>query len=433
MENKVVFCQGTYGERVHQTIECLERILPAVDHAIILVDQTVTEEQKEQLRKLSDKVILVDYIWRDNFVEMRNRYLEEVRKIDPYAWVIVSDPDEVFCEAFVRDLRKILEEAEKEGIQLLLINSHDITQKLDGSVERSVSNFFKNLIFKLSPEVRYDGVGVTKNVHETLIMPPGARTKALPRRYYYEHKKHELEIYERAFRNVYIGGGGNCVGDRNPRWRQLRQICERLGIKSWTELREYLRRGNIDKELLQWIIDCRLEYGWDWQNEMQDCFRYYKALHPEELEGYEIPEDLKPSYGSPPEVMAYVEKCYLEVLGRHADDKGKEFYTQLILSGQIRREDLPKILMQSPEYREKFGEQVKVQVPVDVNVSVSEDLFIKALMQSKTYWEKIKPAIDIGKFVIEHMGKDFIEWFYKEKELGNLTLKEFVKKLSEAV
>jgi len=46
----VIYCSATYGERVDQSLKGLRRIAPAVDKAIILVDQTVTQEQKGQLK-----------------------------------------------------------------------------------------------------------------------------------------------------------------------------------------------------------------------------------------------------------------------------------------------------------------------------------------------------------------------------------------------
>jgi len=422
----IVFYTNLYEERVEQGIECIRRILPAVDRAVVLVDQSVTEESKERIRSLNSKIILKPYIWKDDFVQARNIALDAIREIDPYAWVVCADPDEWFCEEFVKDLRKILEEAEKQKANLLLINSHDITTHPDGRVDETVSNFFKNLIFKLSPEVRYEGVGKERTVHETLVIP-NAKTITLPRRYYYEHHKSMVDVWERAFRNVYIAGGGNNVGDTNPRWKPLREICERLGLKSWSEVRDYLRKGNIDKELLEWIIDCRLEYGWDWQNEMQDCFRYYKALHPEELEGYEIPPDLKPAYGSPPEVMAWVEKCYLDVFGRHADDQGKQYYTNLILQGKLKREDLPKVLRDSPEYLEKFGgneENLRALVPIDVDIRLSERVFVEVMMKSNIWFNEIKPKLDVGKFVLEHVKnrEEFLRSFYE-----GMTVKELFK------
>jgi len=133
--------------------------------------------------------------------------------------------------------------------------------------------------------------------------------------------------------------------------------------------------------------------------------------------------------------MSYVEQVFLEILGRHADQEGKEAYTRAILEGRLRREDLPMILRQSREYMEKVArpmEEVRLQVPVNVDVRVSEDLFVQALMRSKTFWESIKPKLDLGRYLEEELGEEwmnFQKWFYAEKP----TLKQFVKKLGEVM
>jgi hypothetical protein len=70
------------------------------------------------------------------------------------------------------------------------------------------------------------------------------------------------------------------------------------------------------------------------------------------MEGWESKPE-PPSRGSPPEVMSFVEEQYKQVLGRHADTVGKQNYTDAILRGVIKREDLPAILRNSEEYKEK--------------------------------------------------------------------------------
>jgi len=392
----IVYIQATYLERKSQTLEGLRRIHDYVDRCVI-----VSSEPYEDWSELTQfqKAEYHQEPWVDDFPAYRNKCLENA---SPNDWVCVADPDEWYSESFCHDVRRIIEEADKQDIGLLLINSHDFFETEDGKTEERISTFFKNLIFKYTPEVHYEGVGIGR-VHESLIFPPGTKSATLPRKYYYEHHKTWLEEKERAFRNVWIAGGGNNAGTINPRWTPLREITHRLELKTWAEARAYLRQGNIDKALLQWIIDSKDQRGWDWQNEMQDCFRYYKRLHPEEVEGYEIDPTLKPAFGSPPEVMEYVEKCYLEVLGRHADTGGKISYTNEILTGRIKREDLPKTLMLSEEYKLKFGgvsekegERVSVAVPVNVDVRVTEDSFLKAIMKSKTYWEKIRPKLELA-------------------------------------
>lgn len=69
-------------------------------------------------------------------------------------------------------------------------------------------------------------------------------------------------------------------------------------------------------------------------------------------------------------------------------------------------------------------ESVRVQVPVNVDVQLSEDLFEKALLKSKTFWEDIKPRLDLAKFIEQHIKdkKGFYMWFYtaQDKDMDSL-------------
>jgi len=433
----IVGCVGVYGERVEQATVCIKRLRPHVDRYVVIVDESVIEEQKQELRDLGCEVYF--HPWEDSMVKMRNQYLEKCQTDD---WIIVHDPDEWFCQKFCEDARKICEKAGKEDLALLLINSHDITTLEDGTRHENISDFFKNLIFRKIEETRYEGVGEVKEVHETLLIPGLTIVRRLPKeKYWYEHIKYWHEVWERAGRNVFMAGGGNNSGERNSSWRPLREICDDIGLENWTKARDYFRKGNIDPSLKEWLWDNRFE-GFDYQHEMMEFGRwYFEYLHPEEkefLDGrvwepvHEIP------VGSPPEVMHYVEQTYMEVLGRHADLAGREAYTKAIIEGQIKREDLPEHLKHSPEYAQLArasipGEKVKMQVPISVDVHITEDIFLEALKKSETYWEKIKPKMDIGSFIFDSLKepKEFLKWFYETKE--EATLHDFYSKLTEVM
>ena len=425
----ICFYQGTYGERIPQSVESIKRIRPYVDRAIIIVDETVTEEQKQQLKDLGCEVYF--HPWEDSMVKMRNQALEKMQTDD---WVVTSDPDEIFNEQFCIGVRELCERAEKNDIQLLLINSHDVLYEKDGTKKEGISDFFKNLIFKNKDGTHMEGVGEVKEVHEMLVIPGMTKAVRLPKdKYWYEHVKYWHEVWERAARNLFMAGGGNNAGTRNPSWKPLREICSSLGLDNWTRARDYLRKGNIDPRLKEWLWENRFE-GFDFDHEEMEFGRwYFEYLHPEEAGPWAPVTDVRA--GSPAEVMGFVEETYMKTLGRHADQEGKEYYTKMIVEGQMPREALPELLKRSQEYQQKVAqagmESVRIQVPVNVDVKVSEDLFIQALMKSGTFWRMIKPRIDVGKFIELSLGeegwKKFVEWFYTEKP----ELKEVLKKLKE--
>jgi hypothetical protein len=343
----MVYCQGTYGERVEQSKEAVKRLAPHVDRVVLIVDETVNEQQKKELKEINGNVEVYFHFWNDNFPEMRNHYLEKLQHGD---WCIVSDPDEWFGKKFCQEARNICKYGDEKGFNLLLINSRDIEHHQDGPNTEMRSTFYKNLIFKFAIGTVYRGCGVQKNVHEILDLSSKGNTARLSDDYYYEHHKFIHEVWERAMRNVYIGGGGNNVGDVNASWKPLKDICTKLNINEWRSLRAYMRKGQVDPELIKWLNDNRKQ-GYDWQNEMCDCWRwYFKFLHPEENMGKldVLPADEKTKEET--ETMKFVEDTYLKILGRHADTEGKQAYTKLILDGKIKNEQLEGHLKKSAEY-----------------------------------------------------------------------------------
>lgn len=395
----ICYCQGTYGDRIWQTKLCLERMAPFVDRCVIIVDETVTDEQISEMKAIHQNVECHFHKWNDDFPEMRNHYLE---KLDEGDWCIVSDPDELFNESFAQKINDIVEKCEIEGIGVIQIASYDIFIDDEGK-ENSPNyaeippekRYYKQLMFKYFEGMRYTGVGETKNVHEMIPEPPGLAKTIIPVKYYYTHTKYYWEVWERAFRNVFISGGGNNVGNRNQAWQPLRDIFSDLGIDGITEARDYMRKGNVDKRLKEWMIENRRD-GWDYEHEMMETFRwYFEYLHPEENVDNLTPLD-KVDEKSPQGIMRYVEQKYLEILGRHADQAGKEAYTEAIVSGKIKREDLENILKQSGEYKSRVGdstdgiETIPIQFPVTVNVNIPPELIMEALKQSNTYREIIE-------------------------------------------
>jgi len=348
----IVYCMMFYGERVAQVKKCLKRVAPYVQRCVLVHDGTVEASDMEELFQLSQqKAEFVYRPWEDHFSKARNAYLEHVNEGE---WVLVSDPDELFSLSFLEDIRAILTEAEKQGINILGMNSHDITTELDGRITKTVSQWYKQLVFKMEEGVRY-----VNKVHETLL--PGLhgwRIENLnPQYYYYNHIKNMVEVKERGARNVFIGGGGLCVLEMNPMYQQWHRwatlhLRELGGVADWPHMRAYIRKGNIHPDLKQIFIIHRNDNGWDWENESRDPFLWYKALFPDEMKEWDSNPG-PPSKGSPPEVMAFVEEQYLQILGRPADAVGKQHYTGAIVSGIIEREELPAILKASDEYQEK--------------------------------------------------------------------------------
>lgn len=367
----ILFCQATYKDDYEDTLKCVERVHNGVDYIILVEDGSLTQKQKQKLESYPN-VKVKTVAFRDDLPRFRNEYLDEAKKIDPYGWCLVSDPDELFCEEFCKELRNIVKALEENNFNMAGINCREAFEAVESLDNLDLlkespagyrkSTFFKNLLFKLSPNLRYEGIGRSpRSVHETWFAPDIPwRTINLDTRFWYEHRKSALKIWRNAARNVFMGGGGDNLADLIPEWRELRGICVGLGINSWAEYEAYLKKGGINDKLKAFLIKCLWLPATNWGTEYREMSKWYFAMHKGEVTP-EIMEKIKtpPPMPKESEVEAYVTTCYFNVLGRHPDEEGKRAYTEHILAGRIRREDLPKILAESQEFREKIGRNIR--------------------------------------------------------------------------
>lgn len=406
----IVYCTTTYESRMEQTKECVQRITQygTFDRIIVIVSNSPPyEELSDKSRDwlIQNECEVYERPWNDNFPEMRNAYLDKCQNGDI---VCVSDADEWYSESLCRDIREVVEKfIENQGFGLCLLNVHDITYQADGSGEEVKSEtFYKNLIYKKTPETEYRGVGQT-HVHEELVLTPNTRICKLPDEYYYLHVKDWHEVWERAARNVVAGGGGNNVGDANEEWVKLKKIMAELNLEHWPALRAYLIKGIPEKpfeepeldfsnphvKMYEWLTRNR-HMGYDWENEMCDMFRwYFEFLHPKHnYTGLFVITDQIPERAK---IMSDIEQIYLDLLGRHADSPGKQMYTMLVEKGKATIDDVRKSIMNSAEYKVKVQhpEDEKEFIPLsekvkfDVNMIVTEDVIQKQIIERSTIFQ----------------------------------------------
>ena len=363
---KIIYCQATFKNDYEDTQKCVERVSPYVDHTIIVEPGDLKEEQGIWL--IGHGCIVKIYTFQDNLPAMRNAYLEEAKKIDPYAWIVVSDPDELISENTCKNLREIIKAAEANGNNMIGINAHDIwidKEKMDPGITQKEapykeSDFWKYLIFKIAPDFRYEGVGHAKNVHETWFAPSLYRSAIhLTKEFYYEHRKSVMKIYRNATRNFFIGGSGDNLGDLNPTYVELHKITKELGIDTWKQFEETLKLGNTYPEIVDFLVRHRSDSKYGWESEVREMFKWYFEMHPEENTGDWKSEYTSPLPGSREELENYVISIYFQVLGRSPDDLGKNHYVDAIMKGEIPRDALPSIFVNSDEYRMKFVSHLK--------------------------------------------------------------------------
>ena len=453
---KIAFCQITYWRDWEKTLGHIEILkkFDTIDYIVIVVDHTVPKAEIENVLKSYDgkpKLIIYQTEFKDNLPMFRNEYVRICRELG-VTWFIVSDPDEWICEDLFRDIRKIIDWAEEHGYNQLGINCREKFQDIEWLSADQLdmlkeypggyreSTYYKFLINKICCEhFRYEGVGKTKNVHETWYCPYHPRRGAyLPKeKYWYVHEKSAYDIWRNAARNMFISGGGDNVGDINEMWVELRRIVkEDLGIDSWTEFESYIISGkSLPERLVRWVKRALTWKATDYGIETRQMAKWiiyhhrYLLQDPEIRYGVEHPPKLTPE----DEVENYVRRCYFQVLGRHPDRDGLEYWKRMILEGKIRKEDLPNILRQSPEYMEKHILTAPVNLPVDVRVNLSKDDIVAMIMRHPAWFTEIKPALDLGKFILTRIRdqEEFIRWFYSNKH--SLDLRKLLEKLGEHI
>jgi len=433
-DSRVFYCQCTYDKDIANTKECVRQAAPHVDGVIIVEDGSISRDDSDYLSQFKNVTVLTVQ-FDDSLPAFRRAYVEKAKELKA-DWILQSDPDEHFNLRFLEDLKpKIIPDLEAKGYNMAgvkcveaftAVDWLDDLDRLKESPGGRESNFWKNLLYRCYDDLRMEGVGTTKSVHETWYSPSHPwKSVNLPGEYSYEHKKTALDIWTRAARNLYIGGGGDNVGSLNPLWKPLRDIW---GNRAWREVREHVESGKLlPHGLVPWIQKALRFSASDYGTECREFAKWVVFYHRSLLKNRMIAYGVKhpPKMTEKEEVEAFVRRAYFDVLGRHPDRGGLDSYTGLIMRGELKKEDLHGLLRASPEWKQKFGEKVKVQAPVDVTVQVTEAMILEAFSRSKLYAEVIKPRLDVGRWVLEGMGEEERKRFLKRFYAGEVkTLKD---------
>jgi len=334
---KIVFCQIAAAYDMEKALENVKLVKPFVDGTIVCYSELRLQKEFEELG-----TVLVQSKASDNFPAHRNCYLEKAKELN-YDYVLTCDADEKFDQTFLAMVKSIpVLIPTFNGYEILckyniineeLMDKDEIFRERPGGPD---SNWWKLVLFKLEPNMRYvGGSRPSGKVHETLI---GAdwRTIKLPRKYFMTQTKSAEQIWRNNARNVFIGGGGNDVGELNPVHKTIKSIFN----GTWSDFYNKSIQGIFYDEIKQSLIE-NSNGDEDYHSENKGFLKWYLSLS-----GLSITfkNELKMT------TERYVKQCYFDILHRHPDAHGLEFYTKSINNGQINKEDLPKILMDSDEY-----------------------------------------------------------------------------------
>jgi glycosyltransferase involved in cell wall biosynthesis len=283
-----MMCQNNLWELIPN----LEKVLPYVD-SVTLVDGGSTDDTIIYMRNWSleePKIRFYVYPWQDDFPAQRNNYVRHIAEIaEPGDWVLTADPDEFFDTIALEKLHRAAYRAEQTGKNMIGFQCRSVSLKGNKRVWENLDDYWKHLFIRWDPNFHYTGYkchegkgGVPHNIMNTALI--------------YEHIKQENVIWIRGFRNLWHGGGGPNLGDKNPIWVKLRKVArEKLSIEKWHDFYSYMLRGNIDSGIKQILIDHAYEgtpkagpnalhnNDWDGSSEVREMYRtYFRILHPEE-------------------------------------------------------------------------------------------------------------------------------------------------------
>ena len=291
MKPKIVYCVMAMN-RLSEVKHCLDLVGPFVDDMVV-IDGGSLDESFFYLRNRKDVNVFL-HPWTDNFSAQRNNYIMRAREVagtDNF-YCLVSDPDEWFQKSTLENLRSVVDFCEQQNANMAQFQCRSATLEGDERVWESLDDYWKGLMFKYEPGIKYVG-----NPHETLVPPSGLRVVRTP--FLYEHIKQSNIIWLRGMRNYIAGGGGKNYGEKNAHWVKLREIMSELGLNSWHEFEKYVMVGNIDQRIKDEFINYlslteAVPGDADGLSEMRESYKvYFRIYHPEEepenLKGVNIP------------------------------------------------------------------------------------------------------------------------------------------------
>ncbi len=259
----------------------------------------------------------VHKLWADDFPGQRNCYLRKVDQLQN-EWqedvlLCTFDDDELYSTELWTNIREIGESALEADINNLAIRCHSVTLDREGrEIRRTVDDYWKALIIVWEPgieyvAVTYDGSPARDSfVHEWLIIPSGTRYRRLDNPLHYEHQKTVGEVWFRAARNVWAGGGGKNLGHLNPLWRPFQDLVRKHApwVQTSKDFEDYLKAGDVAPEVKEAILgfrhlgtphDSRKDLWPTWEDGTSEwreiSLAYFAMHHPSELPREIIEQD----------------------------------------------------------------------------------------------------------------------------------------------
>jgi len=299
-----IFGCAIIQDRPEQVLPNVKQLLPFVDK-MILIDGGSKKDMLDELRTLGDKVMIVDYKWRDNFPLSRQQYLDTVGKVkkpNKDAWVLRFDSDEFISLSFLQRLDRLIQYAYQENYNGLGIRCRGITVDRNNiETHTNLDDYWKMLCYKWYPDLCYTAGGAGL-VHEgynkgyRIFNVPAKEERGRDEELVYLHVKTQGDTWGRASsRNLVVGGGGPNLGEKQKLWKPLLLLIKKYveNYNTYHDYAAYLEKGNIAQELKDFFI----KYAFEGEIDKSKIWKDYCILNGIVNEGYDFISDSEKSMG----------------------------------------------------------------------------------------------------------------------------------------
>lgn len=325
-KEKIAMCVMGHYPNSPQFSYILETINNAIDYVdeIVIQAEAFSKTETSALEKYGHKVKFFIELWKDDFSEYKNKLIARTNA----NWVCTVDHDEIPSRELCESLMQLARDSDNGNkYNIVGFNATNTTLNAVGTVIDQHHGIGKELFHLNIHNCFHGDVHIWLRTDIPNHMWKGIRTQST-----YEHRKTELEVIQRSCRNVFLGGGGDTVKEKNPTWIKLRKITEELGIKTWNEFDNYIKNGTVIPKLEELFEEM---YNFTWHDdELKMLKTYYEHWKKEKNQYRDI-----------------IEKIYTKVLKRGVDNEGLRNYGDLLKCGLITEEEIEQQLYNSDEHR----------------------------------------------------------------------------------
>lgn len=163
---KITLCMLLYNSGKYIP-ESIGNMFPYVDEVVVTVDTRTTDNTRDLLMAMGNKVKFKEYVWQHHYGEAKNELIRMVTPIEKDSWIIIYDDDEKMTDKDCWKLTKYIRESSNtlgSNIGGLLVPRKNVYPEWiydEGNYLKWLYPDRHMIAFR-----RIDGVGYDSRVHE---------------------------------------------------------------------------------------------------------------------------------------------------------------------------------------------------------------------------------------------------------------------------